>query len=167
MQTIDVDGIAFTFPINWMCSKYDEWAYYKSYAKHRSGTKAVDLLAIDPSNTAWLIEVKDYRACRRTKPSDLSDEVAQKVHDTLAAVLAARTNASDVNEQLVAQKVIRATKLRVVLHLEQPAKHSKLFPRAIDPATVRFKLKTLLKPVDAHPVVVEINQLRAFGWTAA
>lgn len=167
MPKIDVDGIAFTFPSGWVCSKYDEWAYYKSYAKHRPRTKAVDLLAIDPNKTAWLIEVKDYSVHHRTKPSDLSAEVAQKVHDTLAAVLAARTNASDANEKKVAQKVMSATKLRVVLHLEQPAKHSKLFKRAIDPTKVRLQLKTLLKPVDAHPIVVEINQLRGLQWTAA
>lgn len=167
MPPINVDGITFTFPNDWVFSKYDEWEYYKSYARARSGTKAVDLLAIDPDRTAWFIEVKDYRAHRRTKPTELSDEVAQKVHDTLAAVLAARTNASVVDEKRVARKVTSATKLRVVLHLEQPAKHSKLFPRVIDPATVKLKLRTLLKPVDAHPSVVEMADLRGLGWTAA
>jgi len=167
MPTIEVDGIAFTFPNNWLFSKYDEWRYYKAYARARSGTKAVDLLAIDPDRTAWLIEVKDYRAHRRTKPTDLSHEVAQKVHDTLAAVLAARTKAADDEEKQIAKKIARATRLRVVLHLEQPAKHSKLFPRAIDPADVKLKLRTLLKPVDAHPSVVEIADLRGLGWTAA
>jgi hypothetical protein len=93
--------------------------------------------------------------------------VAQKVHDTLAAVLVARTNASVIEEKNVANKLARATKLRVILHLEQPAKHSKLRPRVIDPATLTLKLKTLLKPVDAHPTVVEIADLRGLGWTAA
>lgn len=167
MPTINVDGIAFTFPDNWVFSKYDEWAYYKSYARARSGTKAVDLLAIDPQRTAWLIEVKDYRAHRRTKPTELSDEVAQKVHDTLAAVLAARTKASVLDERDLARRVTSATRLRVILHLEQPAKHSKLFPRVIDPATLTLKLRTLLKPVDAHPAVVEIAELRGLEWTAA
>lgn len=167
MSTINVDGITFTFPNNWVFSKYDEWAYYKSYARARSGTKAVDLLAIDPNRTAWLIEVKDYRAHRRTKIIELSDEVAQKVHDTLAVVLAARTNALVLDEMQVAKKVTSATKLRVILHLEQPAKHSKLFPRVIDPAKIMLKLKILLKPVDAHPAVVEIADLRGLGWTAA
>lgn len=167
MPTIDVDGIAFTFPNDWLLSKYDDWLYYRSYAGARSGTKAVDLLAIDPDRTAWFIEVKDYRAHRRTKPTELSHEVAQKVHDTLAVVLAARTKASEDDELQMARKVSRAKRLRVVLHLEQPAKHSKLFPRAIDPADVKLKLRTLLKPVDAHPSVVEINDLRGLGWTAA
>jgi len=167
MPTINVDGIAFTFPDNWVFSKYDEWAYYKSYARARSGTKAVDLLAKDPQRTAWLIEVKDYRAHRRTKPTELSDEVAQKVHDTLAAVLAARTKASVLDERDLARRVTSATRLRVILHLEQPAKHSKLFPRVIDPATLTLKLRTLLKPVDAHPAVVEIAELRGLEWTAA
>lgn len=166
MPAIDVDGITFTFPSDWVFSKYDEWTCYKAYASARSGTKAVDLLAIDPDRTAWLIEVKDYRAHRRTKPTELSDEVAQKVHDTLAAVLAARTNASVVDEKQMARKVATAKRLRVVLHLEQPAKHSKLFPRVINPATLKLKLRTLLKPVDAHPAVVEMADLRGVGWTA-
>lgn len=167
MPSIDIDGITFTFPNGWVFSKYDEWAYYRAYARSRSGTKAVDLLAIDPGRTAWFIEVKDYRAHRRTKPTELSDEVAQKVHDTLACVLAARTNASVADEKRVAKKVTTATRLRVVLHLEQPAKHSKLFPRAIDPAAIKIKLRTLLKPVDAHPTVVEIRDFRGLWWTVS
>lgn len=164
MPTLDVDGIAFTFPEGWLFSKYDEWRYYKAYARARSGTKAVDLVAVN-GGTAWLVEVKDYRIHRRTKLIDLSHEVAQKVHDTLAVVLAARTNALEADEKRLANVVSRATRLRVVLHLEQPAKHSKLFPRAIDPADVKLKMRTLLRPIDAHPLVVDSNNLRGLSWT--
>ncbi len=166
MPTVDVDGITFSFPDGWELSKYDQWAYYRAYAAARSGTKAVDLLVVDPTRTAWLIEVKDYRVHRRTKPTDLSHEIAQKVHDTLAVVLAAQSKAADGEETRLAKKVARALRLRIVLHLEQPTKHSKLFPRAIDPASVKLKLKTLVKQVDAHPAVVEIGSMRGVQWTA-
>jgi len=164
MPTLDVDGIAFTFPDGWLPSKFDDWQYYKAYANTRSGTKAVDLIAIN-DGTAWFIEVKDYRIYRRTKTIDLSQEVAQKVHDTLAVVLAARTRALNSEEKALANKVSRVTRLRVVLHLEQPAKHSKLRPRAIDPANVKLKMRTLLKQIDAHPLVADRDNLRGLGWT--
>ena len=167
MPEVDVDGIAFTFPNDWEVRKYDEWQYYRAYEHARAGTKAVDLLAIDPDRTAWLIEVKDYRLYRRTKPTELSNEIAQKVHDTLAVVLAAQTRAGDAEEKRLAKKVARAPRLRIVFHLEQPAKHSKLFPRAIDPASIKLKLKTLVRQIDAHPAVVEINDMRDMAWEAA
>jgi hypothetical protein len=79
-------------------------------------------------------------------------------------VLAARTNATDADEKRLAGLVAHARKLRVVLHLEQPGKHSKLRPRAIDPSVVRLKMRTLLKQIDAHPAVVEISEMRGMGW---
>jgi hypothetical protein len=51
------------------------------------------------------------------------------------------------------------------LHLEQPATHSKLFPRAIDPANVLMKLKQLVKPIDPHPLVVETGHMASLTWT--
>jgi len=52
-----------------------------------------------------------------------------------------------------------------VLHLEQPATHSKLFPRAIDPANVLMKLKTIIRSIDPHPLVVEMNRMGSLAWT--
>jgi hypothetical protein len=111
--------------------------------------------------------VKDYRVHPRTKPSEVSDEVSQKVLDTLAALLPAKVNANDADEQATAGTLLTAKKLRVVLHLEQPKKHSKLFPRAIDPANVQQKLRGLLKPIDAHPIVSEMIAMRSLPWAVA
>ena len=167
MPAIDVEGITFTFPNSWEVTKYDDWTYYRAYQHAKVGTKAVDLVAVDPDRTAWLIEVKDYRRHRRTKSIELSSEIAQKVHDTLAVLLAAQTKASDDEEKRLAKKGSRALRLRVVFHLEQPAKHSKLFPRAIDPASVKLKLRMLVKQIDAHPAVVEMSNMRDIAWDAA
>jgi hypothetical protein len=60
---------------------------------------------------------------------------------------------------------LACNRIRVVLHLEQPTKHSKLFPRPIDPAWVEQKLKQLLKAIDPHPKVVAIGRLRDVGWS--
>ena len=90
------------------------------------GIKAVDLLAIE-SQVIWLIEAKDYRQHPRTKTIDLADEVVQKVLYTLAAMLPAKINASNTSESYFATEVLKGQQLRVVLHLEQPVKTSKLF----------------------------------------
>jgi hypothetical protein len=120
MTNVQVDSLTFTFPPSWKACKYDEWAFYcNQFSKMWSGIKAVDLIAID-SQEIWLIEAKDYRQQCRTKPIDLADEVARKVFCTLAAMLPAKVNASDISEKEFATKVTHAKSLRVVLHLEQP-----------------------------------------------
>lgn len=165
MQRYPVDGLNFDFPDNWQVSQYDNWSFYRNqFARMWNGIKALDLLTVDPQKTAWLIEVKDYRQQQRSKPSDLSDEVARKVFDTLAAMVPAKNCAINSSEKQIARAVTLAHRLRVVLHLEQPAKHSKLRPIAINPADVKQKIRQLLKPVDAHPLVVSKANLGALQW---
>jgi hypothetical protein len=165
MQRHDVDGLNFDFPDNWKVSKYDDWSFYRNqFVKMREGIKSLDLLAIDTANTAWMIEVKDYRVQQRTKPSDLAGEIAHKVFDTLAALLPAKIHANNLDEKTMAQHVLGAHDLRVVLHLEQPVKHSKLRPRAIDPMNLQIKIRGLLKPIDAHPKVVEMAAMASLVW---
>ncbi|VXD20316.1 conserved hypothetical protein [Planktothrix serta PCC 8927] len=165
MVTVTVDSLTFDFPDSWSVTKYDDWAFYQNqFSKMWDGIKAVDLLAIE-NQVTWLIEVKDYRQHPRTKTIDLADEVAKKVFSTLAAMLPAKINASVIEECNFAGKVLKTTQLRVVLHLEQPEKDSKLFPRAIDPSNVQLKLRTLIKPIDPHPKVVESTQMRGLEWT--
>jgi hypothetical protein len=165
MQRHLVDGINFDFTDDWYVSKYDDWSFYRDrFTRMWSGIKSLDLLAIGPEKTAWLIEVKDYRVHQRTKPSHIADEVAHKVFDTLAALLPAKVNADDTTERSMARQINRAKQLRIVLHLEQPTKHSKLFPRAINPADVKQKLRQLLKPIDAHPFVAESSRMGTLEW---
>ena len=168
MQRHDVNGLKFDFPDDWHVSKYDDWSFYRNqFIKIRNGIKAVDLLVVDQAKTAWLIEVKDYRTHQRTKPSDLADEVAHKVFDTLAALLPAKIHANEAGEKEMARAVTASNNLRVVLHLEQPAKHSTLRPQAIDPADVMQKIRQLLKPVDAHPRVVDMTTVTSLGWNVS
>ena len=166
MSSVNVDGFDFDFPSTWKQSKYDDWAFYRNqFSRMWPGIKAIDLLAVDPEKNAWFIELKDYRANVRTKPSDLGEEVARKVFDTLAAMLPAKVNAHEADEAHMARAVLGAKKLRVVLHLEQPKKHSTLRPRAIDPAAVQQDLRRLLKPIDPHPVVVETCRMGGLPWS--
>jgi hypothetical protein len=152
--------LTFTFAAGAIASKYDEWSHYRNqFNSAFGGTKAVDMVYAD-QRVGWLIEVKDYREHRRTKTIDLADEIAAKVRDTLAGLVSAQLYANDADEQRVAKLLLRCRQLRIVLHLEQPAKHSKLRPRAIDPAAVLIKLRPLVKAVDAHPCVVDQHSLK-------
>jgi len=80
MQKIDVDGLMFEFPDEWKVSKYDDWAFYrKQFGSSYREYKALDLFAVAPDRTLWLIEAKDFRQHRRTKNVSLWEEMAQKV----------------------------------------------------------------------------------------
>jgi hypothetical protein len=76
-------------------------------------------------------------------------------------------NANDADEKATAVTALRCPRLRVVLHLEQPAKHSTLFPRAIDPANVQQRLKQLIKAIDPHPLVIEMGRMNGVAWTVS
>jgi hypothetical protein len=166
MKSVKVENITLRFPDEWTASKYDEWVFYKNqFSRMWNNIKAVDVLATDPQKNAWFIEVKDYRRHQRTKSINLADEVAKKVFDTLAAMLPAKVNATNDDERAAATKVAQAKKIHVVLHLEQPQKSTRLTPIAIRPADVQQKLRSLLKPIDAHAVVVEKRNMRNLSWT--
>jgi hypothetical protein len=127
-----------------------------------TGAKAVDIVAIDPDRCCWAIEVKDYRIHPRTKVIDIADEVALKARDSLAVLVAASANAVG-DEQTFARKAVRCERIRVVLHLEQAEKPSKLFPLVANPANVEQQLRQRVKAIDAHPRVV--NKLTPIGST--
>ncbi len=162
---IKVDGAQFSFPNDWIAEKYDEWAFYrKQFQNCAGGNKAVDITAIDQkNNTLWLIELKDYRSNRRTKSIDIADEVAIKARDTIAGLFAAARNASN-REKTFAGKTLGCSKIRVALQLRQPLKNSKLFPRAINPASVKQKLRKIIKPIDAHPIINDRDTAMSVRW---
>lgn len=165
-QVIKEGRLTFRFPDQALSSQYDEWAHYRrQFNSAFGGTKAVDILYAEGA-TGWLVEVKDYREHCRTKTIDLAEEVAIKVRDTLAGLISARLHAQDPNEKNVAKGMLKSRRLRVVLHLEQPDKQTRLRPKAIDPAAILQRLKNLLKAIDPHPCVVNQNSMKAeMAWT--
>lgn len=158
-KTITEGALTFTFAVAAEADKYDDWSFYRNQFQQGCSVdnKAVDLLCEFDRN-AWLIEVKDYRLHARTKAVDLADEVAIKVRDTLAGLVAASVGANDPHERAFARRMVRAQRMRVVCHIEQPAKSSRLRPRVIEPDKLRLKLRTLLKAIDAHPTVIDKNR---------
>lgn len=166
MVVLSEGRLRFDFGESCRAEKYDDWSFFRNpFQSTCGGAKAVDIICLS-GNTCWLIEIKDYRQHKRTKPQDLGDEIAIKVRDTLAGLVAAKMNANDVSEQDFAKKAIQSKTIKVVLHLEQPEKQSKLFPRAIDPAAVKQSLKRQLRAIDAHPSIVNKHTLSAsMDWT--
>ena len=159
-EIIQEDRLTLTFPPGALASKYDEWSHYRNqFNSAFGGTKAVDCVYA-AADTAWLIELKDYRIHPRTKAIDLPLEVATKVRDTLAGLVSAGLNANDADERHMAKTLLQKPKFRVVFHLEVPAKQSRLRPSSIDPIAVQQKLKQLIRSIDPHPVVVNQRALK-------
>ncbi|MDP3859780.1 MAG: hypothetical protein Q8Q73_18625 [Stagnimonas sp.] len=155
MTRLTEGRLAHVFPAGWIAWKCDDASYYRNhFQSFAGGAKSVDFAAVGPENdpALWLIELKDYRAAPRTKPSDLFDELALKVRDTLACLLATASNSGMHPEVDQARAACKAGRVHVVFHLEQPRTPSKLFPQVVDPKDVKDKLKQKLRAVDPHPV---------------
>ena len=164
MMEIREGDLTFSFPDHCEAGKYDDWAFYRNqFRSVAGGSKAVDILCL-ADGIAWLVEIKDYRVHPRTKPIDLWDEVAAKVRDTLSGLAAAGANAN-AGEQTLARRALAMHRWRVALHLEQPNVASRLRPRAIDPASMKSKLRKGLKAIDAHPVIVDRQRSHSVPWT--
>jgi hypothetical protein len=168
MPSLTEGKLRFDFPDQWEATQYDSWTFYENqFADSCGGNKAVDFLAHHPQeDPLWLIEVKDYRKHRRSKSIHVWDEMAVKVRDTLAGLVAARTSGV-VPDNHWAERGLKKPRLRCILHLEQPSKHSKLFPRTLDPARIQEKLRQVMKPIDPHARVTELNNMVHVPWTAA
>ena len=161
--------ITLVFPDQCEATKYDDWSFYqKRFQSIQAGTKAVDIICVVP-DAAWLVQVKDYREHERTKPSDIADEVAAKVRDTLSGLAAASANADSDDEKEVAKRALRRRHWRVALHLEQSeSTGSPLWPRPIDPAKILQKLRSKLRAVDAEAIVVNLQVSAGdVPWTVA
>src|SRR4051794_2937044 len=105
MPAITEGKLTFNFPVGWLAEKYDDWAHYRNqFIKVCSGTKAVDVLAVQAGTCCWLLEIKDYRRYRRTKTINLAEEVAGKVRDTLAGLVSAQLRANDASEMAAARR---------------------------------------------------------------
>lgn len=162
MPVLNIDGLQFDFPAAWQASKYDEWSFYRNqFVKQDDGIKAVDALALSDDNTAFLVEVKDYRHPETDKPSELPQVLAHKVLHTLAAMLPARLLANEPIEKQLATAVLNCNCLKVVLHMEQPQRHRPV----VDPADIKQKLRRLLKAVDPHLKIVSMNNMQGLAWT--
>lgn len=155
--TLNEGNLSFELVGVQFAEKYDDWRHYRNtYNSACGSSKAVDFV-VSKAGTLWLIEVKDYRRHIRTKPSDLADEVMLKVRDTMSGLVSTAFVGVDPDEKSRARSALSQHRLRVVLHLEQPSKPSRLFPVSVDPAALLMKLRQRLRFADCHPKVVNIR----------
>lgn len=151
-RTAEVDGMQLTMPQGWWVWDYDKSAFHSSFQNLAGGSKAMDAVAWEPGGTLWLIELKDYRQHRRTKPSSVYAEVAGKVRATLAALAVARVRAEVPVEKTRAYQAMTCTRIRVVLQLAQATHPHRLFKQAVEPSDADLQLRRAVKQVDASPV---------------
>lgn len=166
--TLQEDNLKFTFPNGWIGSAYDNWAFYRKHFQRacEADHKAIDFVVKDTEQAClWLIEVKDYRQHPRTKTTTIWGEMATKVRDSLAGIFAAKYW-QDHDKQSEAIEFLKAQKIRVVLHFEQPRNDSKLFPRAFNISNIQLKLRSkgYLRAIDPHVLVVESDDLSKVPW---
>jgi hypothetical protein len=168
MPQVVEGSITIDFPDGYIVQKLDDTTFYKKHFQSLvQGLKAVDFLAFDPKKSElWLIEVKDYRAHRRTKKIDLVDEVTQKVLSSLSCLMAMRANANVPEEKIFAEEAIKKARLKVVIHLEQPEKPSKLRPKVYDPSNLRIKLREKVRSIDSKAEFLSIAFTRNVPWEA-
>lgn len=170
MGSHDVGSLTFDFPDEWLIARFDEWTFYVNhFQKVAPGLKAVDLLGIEPGaqdsrSILWLIEVKDYRQHPRTKQIEVAEEIAGKAAWTLSALLPAALNANLEDERVAAGKALKCAAIRVVLHLEVPSTRSPVYNRRLDKANVLQKLKSRVKAIDAHPLVMDRTDCSRVSW---
>lgn len=148
-----VDGFRLTVPVGWWIWKYDDSSFHRNqFQNFAGGRKAVDAVVLSDQGELWLVEVKDYRRHRRTKPGSVFAETASKVRATLAGLATARVKANDAAELHMAHQAMQCGRVRVALQLVQGAKPSRLFPRLVDPLDAALELRRAARPVDPHPV---------------
>lgn len=169
---ISVDSRIFHFDDSWLVMKYDDTPYYQRHLKNKSGwkrgMKGVDLIAYNPADgTLYLIESKDYRKYRRKKEISPEQEFFDKVMDTFTGIIptALCSTTFSAGEKQLQQGIQNAKNLRLIYQFEQPAKHSKLFPRVYDPDDIQRKLRQELKCFDPHTLVIEAANQNKVLWT--
>lgn len=151
MTTITEDRLAFDFPVGWLVQKYDKSTFYLRHFQNVCGAaKGVDIVAISPAGCLWFIEIKDYRAGPRQKSLDLVEEIAIKARDSLAGLAAARVRANVESEATFAARAMQFTDIKIILHIEQPTKPTRLHP-VVDVSKLLLKLKQLRGPSTSIP----------------
>lgn len=106
MTTIfEESGLHFEFSQeHWWVCKYDDHVAHKNVKIDQH--KAVDFVAIYKNSEIFLFEIKSFREHRienkkrlKNSAEDLTTEIAQKVRDTVAAVIGASRNATQDAEK--------------------------------------------------------------------
>lgn len=120
---IHEQNLLFTFEDSWQVVKLDDHRAYRSGLGKLAGSKAVDFLGIH-QNQLYFIEAKDFRGHRienqqRLRSGQLGTEIAQKVRDSVACIVAAHRQSGN-SEWQPFLKILRDQRklVKVVVWLE-------------------------------------------------
>ncbi len=123
-REFDEGHLRFSFDDSWHVEKWDDHRDYREGLCRLEGSKAVDMVGVPGSGDAYLIEIKDFRGYRIENRSrfggELEREVAKKVRDTVAGILASyrRSGEHHLWEPLVQAFADRNRRIRIVLWVE-------------------------------------------------
>ncbi len=169
-QVFQEGRVEFKFPDTWQVLRPEDASYYKRHFQNfADGCKEMDFILFDPADSVlWLLEVKDYTTNPRTKTQCVLQEVAEKSRDSLALLYAGAIcdNAQPPCVAQLAKDTWIPSKVRVILHIDQPNKPSKLFPGAPMAANAAQVLRSKVKAVDPHALVTSCKG-SSLGWVAS
>ncbi|MEY4243342.1 MAG: hypothetical protein RLZZ245_927 [Verrucomicrobiota bacterium] len=151
-QAYQEDRIRFEFPDGWEVLRPEKASYYtRRFQSFAGGCKEMDFILFDPVNRVlWFLEVKDYTTNPRIKKQCVFEEIAEKIRDSLALLLAGSVREDPSNGGVRSFMDVCAipNAIKIVLHLEQPLKPSKMFPGVKIEADATQKLRAKVKAVD-------------------
>jgi hypothetical protein len=163
--SIQVERLTFYFESGAVPAQYEVGGQTAKGWPH--GCKVVDIVAHD-IRRCWLIEAKDFRTVLSPpQPGNLQ----QLPHTTYEKVRQTLLGMCHIDPELEAERAAHASvaqkrpKKRVVLHLEPHppgGPQSALFPKRFS-ASVLQKLKSLVRAIDKHPLVLDIASTPAAG----
>lgn len=129
-QSFQEGRIRFEFPDGWKVLRPEKASYYtRHFQNFAGGCKEMDFILLEPINRVlWLVEVKDYTTYPRNKPQCIFEEIAEKIRDSLALLLAGsvRDHSSNEGVRSYMDVCVIPKDIKIVLHLEQPSKPSKI-----------------------------------------
>jgi hypothetical protein len=168
MMSNFVEGkISFSLPDGFKVEKLDSMKFYTEHFQSLQDAKAVDRVVFNPDKLElWLLEVTDYRVST-DRPTGWLDEIVQKVISSLACLVAMRVNSNLEDERIFASGALECTKLRVVLHFEQPDKPSKKTRQVLDSKTAIDVLKKRLRSIDPHAKFSSVASPKNVPWEAS
>lgn len=171
--TITERHLEFTFGDAWHVLRYDNedeqadgrktgHPFYRERVSRLKGTKAVDVVGTHGGETAYLVEVKDFRGFRaqnrrRITTNELATEIAQKVRDTLAGLVAAKRNhpAPGVLGSVAAMLTNPSRPVRIVLWLEDDAARGDARQWKAEQAVLADKIMTQIGWFSRRVLVVD------------
>jgi hypothetical protein len=141
---------------NWDILKYDEDPKYIEISNSLDGTKAIDFLGFFNTTTLVMFEVKGFRGYGSQKSVNdrlaegmdlLTTEVAQKVKDTVAAIVGISRNIQtrDTIWEKAAKQILQNKELMIIAWIEEDLNTKALKDRKKNEMSVRTdKLKNKL-----------------------